>query len=181
MLDKFVLALVAALLLSGTAAWAQAGKVAYQMDLSDPAFASKLSGKSMRLEKSQREVGTDFSVTVVDKVLRVTGKYGVDGSNQGDNVHFDLPIGAPIDLTKYPVFEVEWRTNSPQSQGCLLVQNTAVTQTGDDASSYYYPSEGKVNEWHTDVNQFVPDASFPTRGTPVKLNSVYLAIYAQGR
>jgi hypothetical protein len=182
MLVRVAVSTIVTLVLCGAVTRTEAGQpeIGWQMNLSDPTLADKLSGKSLRLEKSRREVSGNFRVTVAGGVLRVTGRYGTDGTNQGDNVHFVLPLGKPIDLTKYPVFEIEWRTNAPQPQGCLLVQNTAVTRTGDDASSYYYPSEGKPNEWHTDVNQYVPDASFPTRGTAVKLSSVSLAIYGWG-
>jgi hypothetical protein len=180
MLIQIVISVMAMLALSMASARAETTQpeIAWQMDLSDTSFADRLTGKSLRLEKSRRETNDNFSVVVADGVLRITAKYGTDGSNQGDNVHFDLPIGGPIDLTKYPVFEVEWRTTAPKPIGCLLVQNTAVTRTGEAAGSYYYPSNGATNEWHTDVNQFVPDASFPTHGTPVTLKSVYLAIYA---
>ena len=182
MFVRLAVSLIAARALLGGFTWAEARQpeIGWQMDLSDPSFADKLTGKSLRLKKSGRDVSDNFSVTVAGGALRVTGNYGTDGTNQGDNVHFDLPIGKPIDLTKYPVFEIEWRTNAPKPPACLLVQNKTVTKTGDAVSSYYYPSGGKQNEWHTDVSQFVLDASFPTRGTPVKLNSVYLAIYAHG-
>ncbi len=180
MLIKLVVSLIAVLAMFCSFAHAETKlpEIAWQMDLSDKSFADKLTGKSLFLSKSSHETSDNFNVSVVDGVLRITAKYGTDGVNQGDNVHFDLPIGAPIDLTRYPVFEVEWRTTAPKPAGCLLVQNTAVTKTGDDASSYYYPSCGASNEWHKDVNQFVPDASYPTSGTPVTLKSVYLAIYA---
>ncbi len=180
MLVKLVVSVIAIIVMLAAFARAETKQpeIAWRMDLSDKSFADKLTGKSLFLNPGNRETNENFSVTVADGVLRITAKYGIDGVNQGDNVHFDLPIGGSIDLTKFPVFEVEWRTTAPKPAGCLLVQNTCVTRTGDDASSYYYPSCGATNEWHTDTNQFVPDASFPTSGTPVTLKSVYLAIYA---
>jgi len=154
--------------------------VGWELDLSDPGGVESFAEKLFHDETAMRNVQERFSVEVAGGVLRMTGHYGTDGANIGDYVRVLIEFPNGIDLTKYPVFEVEWRADAPKSRGCLLVGTTSQTRTGDDASSYYYPDEAKSGEWSTSINQYVPDAGFPTRGTPVKMTQLAFHAYAQG-
>ena len=170
---------VEALLLASGVSGADA-TVGWELGLSDPAIVDSFAQKHFHDETAMRNMQERYSVEIVDGVLRMTGVYGTADANTGDYVRVSIKLPGGIDLTKFPVFEVAWRTNAPKPQGCLLVEATSQTATGEDASSYYYPDEGKPGEWSTSVNQYVPDAGFPTRGTPVKMTQLAFHAYAQG-
>jgi len=152
--------------------------VGWQMDFSDPAILDKITDPYFYDGATMKMLKTSYSLAVKDGALQITGDYGKDGKNVNDYVHVSIPIPGGIDLTKYPVFEVVWRSNGPMPAATLLVSVRSETSSGDDASAYYYPQQpAKAGEWVTAVNQYVPDASYPTRGTPVKVNFWELHTY----
>lgn len=152
--------------------------VGWELDLSDPGVVKSFAEKFFHDQTAMRNVQERFSVDVVDGVLRMTGHYGTDGANIGDYVSVRIGFPEGIDLTKYPVFDVEWRTNAPKPRGCLLIETISETSAGQDASSYYYPREAKPGDRSMSINQYVPDAGFPTRGTPVKMTRLEFRAYA---
>ena len=152
--------------------------VGWELDLSNPAVVDSFAEKLFHDETAMRNVQERFSVAVVGGVLRMTADYGTGDANIGDYVRVQIDIPEGVDLTKFPVFDVEWRTSAPKPQGCLLIGVAGQTAEGADASSYYYPKEAPPNEWSTASNRYVPDAGFPTRGTPVKTTHVAFQAYA---
>ena len=154
--------------------------VGWELDLSDSEIVDSFADKLFHDKTAEKKVQERYSVEVVDGVLRMTGDYGTDGANNGDYVQIFINFPGGVDLTKFHVFEVEWRTNAPKARGCLLLSTISQTATGEPAGSYYYPDAGKTGEWSTSINQYVPDAGFPTRGTPVKMTRVAVRAYAQG-
>lgn len=159
----------------------QAGVVVgWELDLSEAKIVDSFAEMLFHDETARKKVQERYSVAVVDGVLRMTGNYGTDGANNGDYVQLFINFPGGIDLTKFPVFEVEWRTNAPTTLGCLLLSTVSQTATGENAGSYYYPDAGKTGEWSTSINQYVPDAGFPTRGTPVKMTRVAVRAYSEG-
>jgi hypothetical protein len=173
------LAIVATLIWAGGAS-SDEPAIGWQLDLSGPAAAAKIiSDKSMISGKNGEPLDSPFSVTVADGALRLAGTYqNVVGS---DYVRVQIPMpNGGVDFTKYPVLEVEWRSSAGKPAGTLLVQVDAQTSKGEDATSYYYPPQGGSGEWVTSVNPYVPDAGFPTRGTPTRLTMLEFCAYAHG-
>jgi len=154
--------------------------VGWELDLSDAKIVDSFADKLFHDKTANKKVQERYSVEVVDGVLRMTGDYGTDGANMGDYVQIFINFPGGIDLTKFHVFEVEWRTSAPKARGCLLVSPVSHTATGESTGSYYYADAGKTGEWSTSIHQYVPDAGFPTRGTPVKMTRVAVRAYAQG-
>jgi hypothetical protein len=164
----------------GSAPAAGETTVGWELDLSSPKIVDCFAGKLFHDKTARKRVQERYSVEVVDGVLRMTGDYGTDAVNMGDYVQIFINFPGGIDLTKFPVVEVEWRTNAPSPEGCLLLSVVSQTMNGEDASSYFYPDAGKTGEWSTLINQYVPDAGFPTRGTPVKITRIAVRAYADG-
>jgi len=154
--------------------------VGWELDLSDAKIVDSFADTLFHDKTANKKVQERYSVEVVDGVLRMTGDYGTDGANMGDYVQIFINFPGGIDLTKFHVFEVEWRTSAPKARGCLLVSPVSHTATGESTGSYYYADAGKTGEWSTSIHQYVPDAGFPTRGTPVKMTRVAVRAYAQG-
>ena len=156
-------------------------EVGWMLDLADPALPEKITDAYLWDATAMTQSAQECSLAVKDGVLRITGNFGKDGVNRNDYVHIMIPVSGGIDLTRYPVFEVEWRSDGPLPAATLLINVRSQTSSGEDATAYYYPQQpSKPGEWVTAVNEYVPDAGYPTRGTPVKLNSWELHTYVHG-
>ncbi len=152
--------------------------VGWSIDFSDAAVVAALQPAVFYDGKSRQNVQGRSSVTQVDKALRITALYGWGTTNHGDYVRLELPMSAAVDLAKYPVIEVEWRTDVPDPSECLDI--TGQTQSaggGASASSFFVPGS-KPAEWVTSSYQYVPDVSNPTPGTPIKLTGLTLRTFA---
>jgi len=146
--------------------------IGWELDLSDPSIVDSFTQKFFHDATTGRNVQERYSVEVADSVMRITGDY----RSESDYVRVLIAFPEGIDLLRHPVFEVEWRTDSPN--GRLFIGGIRQTVDGEETSSYYYAHPTKPGEWSTAIDQYVPDASFPTSGTPAKLMKIYFQAFA---
>ncbi len=152
--------------------------VGWSIDFSNPAVVAALPPVVFYDGKSRQNVQGRSSAAQVEKALRINALYGWGTKNYGDYVRLELPLPTAVDLAKYPMIEVEWRTDVPRSSECLEITGQTQTGSADVSSSSFFASGGKPSEWVTSIYQFVPDVSNPTRGTPTKLTGLALRTVA---
>lgn len=167
---SFIIGLPILLFLAGVARAEPA--VGWELDLANPSIKDSFTEMCFIDKKSGAKMQERYSVEVADGVLKITGDY----ETEGDCVRVLIRLPDGVDLLRYPVFEVEWRKDCPG--GRLFIGAIRQTLEGKETSAYYYVNTEKIGEWSTGTDQYVMDASFPTRGTPAKLTTIYFQALA---